>query len=371
VYVPALYWRQAEMLALDGLDYESNLIAPLLTLKAPGVIDPPDPEGKGEARFLEARFEDAAATRSRNAYIDRVAEQVGQIAFGVGRLDLKHPLPFVYADTAHVDAAMGWSQLERLVSRVDGPVVPVWRSRTPRTEEHPSVPTSEAALREAIRLGADGRGLAARVVLGNIVTKSALPSALRQAAPSVDLILDLGADVAEMSRTPGRPSWFEAFSRFVESEPWRRVILLSGGFPRSLHRHKTFEIQRSCRKMYAAFAQFHTGRHVIPGDYGCVFPELIEKHGGSHNPNIRYASSETWVIHRAAPAPPSEPSPYWELSRTCVDHPTFKSVTYSVGDEAIYATSQGLRAPGWAKSGLARSLSHHLRLATLEAELES
>lgn len=359
-YMPALHWRQAEMAALDGVENTDDLVAPLLTLKRPGIIDPPDPTSEVEARFLEPKFEDLAATQFANAYVDRVADQISEIAFGSGRLGLGRPLPYVYCDTGDLDAAAGFSQMTRLIARIDGPAVPVWRSRTylPR-------------LVEALRLGADGRGLAARIVLGDILGPSGLPSELRQAASSVDLILDLSADVVGMSLLPAAPSWFERWATLIASRPWRRVILLAGGFPQALPRYGTFEWSRACKKMHVAFARWNSGRPVIRGDYACVYPNLIESYGGSHNPNLRYAWDDVWVIHRAPPVPPGERSPYWELSKRCADHNSFKSSGYSKGDEAIYATSREQRQPGWAKSGLFRSISHHLQVATLEAQLDA
>jgi hypothetical protein len=309
---------------------------------------------------LEPKFEDLAATEVADRYIDRVANQISEIAFGSGRLGLGRPLPYVYCDTGDVDAGVIVSQMTRLITRIDGQAVPVWRSRT-------SLPR----LGEAIRLGADGRGLAARISLGDILGPSGLPKQLRQAAPQVDLILDLSADVVGMSLFPAAPSWFERYSALIASHPWRRVILLAGGFPQALHRYDTFEWPRACKKMHVAFARWNSGRRVIRADYACVYPNIIESYGGSHNPNLRYAWEDVWVIHRAPPVPPGERSPYWELSKRCTDHNSFKTPGYSKGDEAIYATSREQREPGWAKSALFRSISHHLQVATLEAQLDT
>ncbi len=345
------------MAALEGVENDADQLAPLITLKPPGMPDPPDVEAEVEPRFLEPRLVDTA-TQPPHAYIDAVGEQIGAIAFGEGRLALGRPLPFVYCDTAEADDYFDTSRMRQLLGRICGPAVPVWRSRTP-----------ESRLAEALRLGGDGRGIAARVQIGDLVTQQALPASLRLTADHVDLILDLSEDVQTMSTVPSDPSWFERFMAVANDLPWRRVVLLAGGFPKTLKRLGSFQIARSCKKMQLALAEMNTGRHIIRGDYGCIYPKLITLHSGRHHPNLRYASDDSWIVHRADPAPPGEKSPYWSLSRDCIDHQSFKSPKYSVGDRAIYETAKGRWPPGWAKSALARALSHHLRLATLEAQL--
>jgi hypothetical protein len=296
------------MNALEGVENDADRIAPLITLKPPGVPDPPDPQSEVESPFLDSRLADTAML-APSKYIDVVGGQIGAIAFGEGRLAIGRPLPFVYCDTANVDNFFGECQMARIISRIDGPVVPVWRSRTPMSR-----------LEEALRLGGDGRGIAARIVIGDLVTRTTLPARVRDAARHVDLILDLSDDVQIMTTTPSAPSWFERFISVSNDLPWRRVVLVAGGFPKTVHRTGSFPIKRTCKEMHLAFARANSGRYVVRGDYGCIYPELIEVYGGRHHPNLRYASDDAWIVHRADRVPVGQRSPYWKLSRDCVAH---------------------------------------------------
>ena len=355
-YVPAVYWRQSEMLALEGIEKDVPDVAPLITLKRPGFIDPPDTGGEGPSDFDGPRLADAADLPV-DSYVRKVADQIADIAFGKGRLVAAVPLPFVYCDTSEVDDAAGRTMMPQLLERADSPVVPVWRTRTPKTRLNAMLPWAD-----------DGRGIAVRAVLGDLLNGfKGIPEAVRSRASQTDVIFDYGYIDRSQTFPPASPSWFERLTDLTKAYPWRRVVLLAGSFRPSLTRYSRFMEPRLCRDMQDAFARQHDGPKVIRGDYTCVHPELIDSPHGSHNPNVRYAFDDVWVIYRERPVPAPLPSPYRAIYRACTGDPTFKSNKFSVGDFAMHDVAAFDREPGWAKASLARGISHHIRTATLEA----
>lgn len=225
---------------------------------------------------------------------------------------------------------------------------------------------------------ADGRGVVLRIDVEEILDDALDTSASIEATlTALDLDPD-GVDVVvDAGLLEGAPNVQAAVAdQCVRALPdladWRTVVVAFSGFPSPLSDmvpvSTTRAVPRTDAAAFTATRRRLTDREVVFGDYTLGTPGY-DSVPFTPIPNIRYASGNEWVIHRAATR--KGPAPQFRaLASALVAAPYFSGAAFSPGDQQIADVASGASGPGNPTTHLRAGISRHVhvvleRLATL------
>jgi hypothetical protein len=231
------------------------------------------------------------------------------------------------------------------------------------------VPEVYVELRRVIT--SDGRGLVLRLDCED--TLEADPADLRDSIDALladcgvtpeecDVVLDAGlvdGGAAIQSGAAGT-----ALGSMPYTTRWRNIGVAFSAFPDLIGSHvapsSVGSISRTDAAAFNHLAARWTQTPLIFGDYGVGVPTYSDAKW-SPIPNIRYAVSGEWIIHRAATK--SNPSPqYIELARNLAGTAYFSGRGFSPGDDYISDVAAGVDGPGNAGSYLKAAMSRHFHV---------
>lgn len=327
-YVPILKAKMAEYGAVESC--ESDRLVPLLEVSAPG----------------------AAETA-----IPRVWPRIDHVIW-------LHSLNF-----DDVEEATFASAIESLFAAVRStsaavPVITVTEG-----------PDTLAAITRIMRV--DGRGVVLRVEAEDVLDAAANTAAdiqatlgeLRTNPNETDLLLDCG--FVEGSASVRAAIADQCLQKLPHINDWRSVVVAFSAFPAAVSELvPTSSVRAIPRTDAAAFlaTRVGAGRNLVFGDYTIGVPTYASV-PFAPIPNIRYASDDTWIVHRAKER--KDPSTqYRALARDLVAAPYYSGPAFSPGDKQIEDVATGVSGPGNAMSHLRAGISRHVhvvleRLATL------
>mgnify|MGYP002387077547 FL=1 len=223
----------------------------------------------------------------------------------------------------------------------------------------------------------DGRGVVLRVEAEDVLDAAANTAAdiqatldeLRTNPTETDLVLDCG--FVEGSASVRAAIADQCLQKLPNVNDWRTVVVAFSAFPAAVADFvPTSSVRALPRTDAAAFVLTHAGasRRLVFADYTIGVPTYASV-PFAPIPNIRYASDDSWIVHRAKER--KDPSTqYRALARDLVAAPYYSGPTFSPGDKQIEDVATGASGPGNAMSHLRAGISRHVhvvlvRLATL------
>jgi hypothetical protein len=327
-YVPILKGKMAEYGALESCD--SERVVPLLELLAP---------------------ESAAVQVTRAWQRDEDVLWV-------------HALNF--EDKEEADFANG---IEKLFSDLRGTVqvVPVIT-----VTEGPDTLDAIARI-----ISVDQRGVVLRIEAEDILdqlsdTAADIDATLAQLGiqpANVDFVIDAG--LVSGSATVRAAVADQCLRSLPHLDDWRSVVIAFSAFPAAISTLVPASSVRAIpREDAAAFTATKrgAGRALVFGDYAIGVPTYSSV-PFAPIPNIRYASEQNWIIHRAKEKKnPSDQ--YRALASALTSASYYSGPTFSPGDQQIMDVATAASGPGNAMTHLRAGVSRHLhvvleRLATL------
>lgn len=232
----------------------------------------------------------------------------------------------------------------------------------------------QAAVQAAVRL--DGRGVCIRLsqedmASGNALGKSldSLLEYLGVPASETDLVLDF-RDII-----PGQAATIALAAKAVINtlprlQEWRTLTFAASAFPANLSDYGPDSINLRERTEWLVWnklreQQEKLGRLPTFGDYGVQHPdfaETIDPRILQMSANIRYTSTNTWVIVKGKSVKRHGGKQYNDLCRRLVQRPEFCGRGYSWGDTYIadWHTPERQKKPGNATTWRQVGTSHHL-----------
>lgn len=230
-------------------------------------------------------------------------------------------------------------------------------------------PESYAAIQAVI--STDGLGLVLRLDCEEALdeTPADLQATIDQvlsvcsvSTQEVDLVLDAGlvsGGVAVQSGAAGA-----ALGALPHTTQWRNIAVAFSAFPElvgdRVSPSSVGSVPRSDAAAFNHLTSRWTQTQLIFADYGVGVPTYAEAKW-SPIPNIRYAVSGEWIIHRAATK--LNPSPqYIQLARDVAAAAYFSGASFSPGDRYINDVATGVDGPGNAGSYLKAAMSRHFHV---------
>jgi hypothetical protein len=236
--------------------------------------------------------------------------------------------------------------------------------------EEPAYLTRIRAIIETDRLGAVLRVDVEEMIDDAADTAADIEStldALGLAPSQADLVLDGGLleGTAVVQARLARLA-LDSVPRLAQ---WRSIVVSFSGFPATVGdvvpSNSVRAIPRIDAEAFTTLAP-HSAREVTYSDYAVGTPSHLSV-PFAPVPNIKYASGDSWHIHRGGSR--KNPSPqYRKLAADVVSAAYYTNETS--GDQAIADVASGASGPGNATTHLAAAVSRHLhvvstRLATL------
>ncbi len=224
---------------------------------------------------------------------------------------------------------------------------------------------------------ADRRGVVLRVEAEDVLDAAANTAADIEATltelgatPSdADLVLDCG--LVDGSASVRAAVADQCLQKLPHLDEWRSVVVAFSAFPAAIAEFVPASSVRAIpRTDAAAFVATRNGtsRQLVFGDYTIGVPTYASV-PFAPIPNIRYASVDSWIIHRAKER--KDPSAqYRALARDLIASGYYAGPAFSPGDSQIYDVATGASGPGNAMTHLRAGISRHAhvvleRLATL------
>lgn len=347
VYVPILKWKQGEYWALKELNAaEKQLLSPLVE-----VIPIPTP------------LEDDVPQVELDTHIAKLPKQV-EANWGTEQQ--------IWLDT---------SLLQEPATLRDGTHALEWLMTGLRELGVKAVPvispdSSQLAVLAAKSINeVDGRGVCIRIdeATGDDPNlKAILDSLLAQldvTAREVDLVLDAECvRAAEVDRAA--ITCRHILTRMPYMSSWRALVLASSGFPENMAGQEVgiSSIQRSDWLMWQRVkADFEAGRiERLPifGDYAIAHPEIadIDPRTMQMSANIRYTSTDTWVIFKGRGVRRFGFEQIYDLCAQLIASPCYSGRRFSFGDNFYYrrATERADCGTGNASHWRRDATNHHL-----------
>lgn len=226
-------------------------------------------------------------------------------------------------------------------------------------------------------INSDRHGVVLRVDAEDVLDASIDTSAdIRETLDELGVTLGVSDLVLDCAFVEGAASLRAAVAeKCLQSLPslsdWRSVVVAFSAFPPQVAdlvpKSSTRAIPRTDARAFATLnANFD--RTLIYGDYAIGVPTYASV-PFAPIPNIRYASDDSWIIHRGKERrDPS--SQYRSLTKDLVAAPYYSGPTFSPGDQQIHDVASGASGPGNAMTHLRAGVSRHIhvvleRLASL------
>ncbi|MGW0837719.1 beta family protein [Streptomyces prunicolor] len=256
-----------------------------------------------------------------------------------------------------MEGMSGWVDATH-VERLDVSAEAMWRLAT--TSSLRLVTGPERTPRQQ-RYAADlsflsGLGLGIRVLLddppdeGRQAQLADLIDRLRVPPSHLDLLLDVGpiADTAEAGKKA-----LEGLDRLGSLIAWRRVVITSGAFPRTLHgldAQPTRRAERHDRQLYRALREARPDfpRTVLHGDYSvehaCRANIPTVRQPGPGWGLLRYTTPDSFLVARAPTRGPHRDDRARAMARWIVESDDFRGIDGVGASEAerwLYACAYG------------------------------
>lgn len=236
-------------------------------------------------------------------------------------------------------------------------------------------PDTLAAIGRILKV--DGHGMVLRVEAEDVLDAAVNTSAdiratldeLSVAESDVDLVLDCG--FVEGSPSVRAAIADQCLRKLPNLGAWRSVVVAFSAFPAAIaDLVPTSSVRAIPRTDAAAFVVVRAGaeRELVFGDYTIGVPTYASV-PFAPIPNIRYASDDSWIVHRAKER--KDPSTqYRALARDLVAAAYYSGPAFSPGDKQINDVATAASGPGNAMTHLRAGISRHVhvvleRLATL------
>lgn len=347
VYVPILKWKQGEYSALKELNVaDKRLLSPIIE-----VVPIPTP------------LDEDAAPVDLDSHIAKLPKQV-EANWGKSQ-------------EIRVDASL----IQEPATMADGLHALDWILTSLRDLEIKAIPvvrhdsSQEALLAAKSAHEVDGRGICVRIdeEIGDdpqlLSSLDRLLSTLGVSAESVDLVLDTGCvGPSEVDRAA--IACRHILERLPYSDRWRSLVLASSGFPENMAGQGVgiSTIQRSdwllWLKIKTDVESGRLSRLPIFGDYAIAHPELadIDPRTMQMSANIRYTSSETWVIYKGRGVRRYGFEQIYDLCTQLISSPCYRGKAFSFGDRIYYkrATEKDSHGKGNASQWRRDATNHHL-----------
>lgn len=184
-------------------------------------------------------------------------------------------------------------------------------------------------------------------------------TALNAKCALMDIVLDAGlVDGGVAVQANAAASALNAIPHLAE---WRSLVVAFSAFPALVGevaaRNSVVAIPRSDASAFRALVSKWRQRVLTFADYGVGVPTYSDT-PWAPIPNIRYATDNSWVIHRANEK--RNPSPqYIQLATQVVASPEYRGPNFSEGDKFLNDVAAGVGGPGNAGSYLRVAMSHH------------
>lgn len=351
MYVPILKGKEGEYGALEALPLEDRLpISPLIEI--PSI--PYDYVNEKPARTLER-------------HVGEVARKL-RSCWGCDRA-------FYLDFTTHADQQVlkdGTHALELILGearREEVRAIPVVRMKD-----------NQGALEAAARHSQlAGTGVCLRLTVADFDEEIDLGllideilGQLNVSESAVDVVLDLEEIQGDVQRS------VFATRGLLPSIPslnsWRTLILAASSFPEDLRDADARSITTWPRMEWQLWQALQRRPERLPrqnlvyADYGITNPKLIEldPRTMSMSASIRYTGEDEWVIVKGRNVRQYGFDQYFGLAEKLMEHPSYKSPTYSWGDQYIADTAARKKGPGNATTWRKVGTNHHLRLVPIQ-----
>ncbi len=349
-YVPCLRWKQGEYQALYRLSSTArNLIIPVIEVAEIGF----DFEKQENSKTIDEHLRDFA-TRVKGkwgkdeCFVDmHLIEPTERMANG------QHTTTFVFDDL-------------RMKGVQAIPVIGVANDSQVRSSVYKTIKI-------------DGRGLCMRINLEetaepNLTDKvKTLLQECNVLAEQCDLILDLG--VPNFEPLDGFAGLLDIIiTNLPYLNKWRSFGLLGTSFPSSLSGINSglSTISRNEWRLYKKLTKHLKTSHTrIPcfGDYAINNPEIsmVDPRHMKPKANIRYTTSDNWLIARGQNVRDYGYSQHKELCNLVIDSGDYYGHPFSKGDKYIYDCAQGNVSTGNLTTWRWVGTNHHLEMVSRES----
>jgi Beta protein len=336
LYSPVLRWKRGEKKALEELAPEiREHVVPIIELVR---------------RPIELQLRRRKRSDVLNRLVGELEEARGSIPF---YLDLRHVKGLLdEPGRPHPMEIIGVQAAARALT-----VIPVVGIRADKN-------LSEAASRVFTSCGA---GLCVRVAPPEWTREdsarqlSSLLTNLGLDPENVDLVLDHGSPDPAFDYSAVHP-------HAVKAIPWRRIVTLSGAFPKdlsSLPKNGQYCIPRRDWELWnTRFSRPSDRARTVYGDYTIQHAYFEEPPAHANfSASIRYTATSYWVVMRGEGVRNEDGPGYdqWPANaQLLVERPEFCGAAFSRGDEYIASMAAQHDKTGSAETWISAGINHHL-----------
>lgn len=352
LYMPVLKWKLGEQTATKPLS--STQKAQLLPI--------------AELQDRPYQWDLKEYSKSWDDHIDAVAKNTAQHWGNAHEIGFDQEL--TSDDALESNGGSTWQYLFHKLWAAGVQAVPVISSRADKDEINQIVAVSKAHTRSRYILRYRAQTVDEEITPASLTGWfMAMLSATGVPASHVDVVVDCADFVSKWNLAKRAPHVASLFAAVGAAAPWRRVFLLSGGFPVNLAgipkgTHQLPRHDWSFFKLVSPLAQAK-GRKVLFGDYAVSHvnpfnedPRLLKM-----TANLRYTYVNHWHVLKGASVKDKGFEQYRDLCKLLVNLPIYLGAAFSHGDKNYNDIADDVvSGPGNATHWRRDATNHHIHV---------